>query len=670
MTAPETSLRPRPRPWGDEGPGPENGYYGSDDDDQQTYELDRPITRQEAEEWGIDYDAFVEEFGEGALDNLGELLEASGSEAARALGSALKGATKVTEVIDIIEDFGDVITVEEFDGTLGTAQITVDHRAFAETVVSTGISFGTFGISDIIQRDGESGSDYVGRKTADGLEAVGDAVGTEVHNRMENIINNTLNSSTRAQPVVLDLDGDGIEFWSGSGNKVDVDNDGFKEHVAWVYQDDGLLVFDLNADGSRGDGDGQIDQTKEFIFTEWNPAARTDLHALAISRDSNGQLIFDTNGDKKLTSSDSSWNEFKIWQDKNFNGEVDDNELKSLNDHGITQISLRYDNGKGYGDTSDDISLLNNIVHGRASFTKDGNVNKGGVGDFSFAYDPIGYRVIEEPTRFVLEYEDGDRHKYWKILPDRSPDMTISIIGLYGGIGDERANKIDGSQGLYNLYIDGFGGNDDLRGSNQNDVLLGGTGDDHIIGGSGNDYINGDTGSDVIGAGSGDDTVYGGAGHGHDTLYGGSGNDIMSGGFGHDNISGGYGDDIIEGGRGEDRINGGPGKDVMRGGAAADTFVFNADHVGTTDYVYGFQDGLDTLELHNISMHIWDTDYFDVKVESVVEDGKNFAKVTFEDHVIMVGGMNADLLDHNDMVIFEDTVISNDMVLADDMIFV
>jgi hypothetical protein len=49
-----------------------------------------------------------------------------------------------------------------------------------------------------------------------------------------------------------------------------------------------LLVLDLNADGSRGAGDGKIDQAKEVVLSLWGDAGmrkvewlRHDAHACA-----------------------------------------------------------------------------------------------------------------------------------------------------------------------------------------------------------------------------------------------------------------------------------------------------------------------------------------------------------------------------------------------------
>ncbi len=67
-------------------------------------------------------------------------------------------------------------------------------------------------------------------------------------------------------PVLLDLDGDGIEVVFGEDIYFDTDGDGFVEKTAWAAADDGFLVIDLNADGTRGAGDGVIDQGAEIAF--------------------------------------------------------------------------------------------------------------------------------------------------------------------------------------------------------------------------------------------------------------------------------------------------------------------------------------------------------------------------------------------------------------------
>ena len=160
-----------------------------------------------------------------------------------------------------------------------------------------------------------------------------------------------------ARPIILDLGGDGFDVSFTGTARFDMDGDGFRERVGWADAQDALLVLDLNADGSRGAGDGRIDQAKEVVLSLWGDAGMTDMEALAKARDANGQLIFDTNGDGKLTAADTAWREFRVWQDADQDGVTDAGELKTLDEKGFTQIGLTYDDGSSFAETSDDVII-------------------------------------------------------------------------------------------------------------------------------------------------------------------------------------------------------------------------------------------------------------------------------------------------------------------------
>ena len=111
---------------------------------------------------------------------------------------------------------------------------------------------------------------------------------------------------------------------SPTGSLSDVDGDGVDEKLAWANEDDAVLVFDAN-------NNDQIDNTGEFAFAEFseNPFA-TDMEGLAEA--------FDTNKDGVLSSMDEEWDQFKLWQDKNGNGETDEGEMVGLEEVGIESI--------------------------------------------------------------------------------------------------------------------------------------------------------------------------------------------------------------------------------------------------------------------------------------------------------------------------------------------
>ena len=160
-------------------------------------------------------------------------------------------------------------------------------------------------------------------------------------------------------PIILDLDGDGVEVAFGEDIYFDLDDDGFLEQTSWASADDGFLVIDRNADGTRGAGDGVIDQSNELVLSSLGLEGDTDLQALA---------RYDDNADGKLDASDAIWNELKVWQDLNQDGktEGDGTELKTLAAWGISSINLAYDDGTDFTDESNDVEVFGNILHGLA----------------------------------------------------------------------------------------------------------------------------------------------------------------------------------------------------------------------------------------------------------------------------------------------------------------
>mmetsp|Transcript_18363 Transcript_18363/g.29586 ORF Transcript_18363/g.29586 Transcript_18363/m.29586 type:complete len:373 (-) Transcript_18363:3204-4322(-) len=117
------------------------------------------------------------------------------------------------------------------------------------------------------------------------------------------------------QPLILDLDGDGVEVAFGQQTSFDWDGDGFWERGSWTSGDDGFLVLDFDADGTRGGGDDVIDQARELVWSLWGNDGDTDLQALG--------RAFDDNDDGVINDLDGVWSELRIWQDLNQDGVTD-----------------------------------------------------------------------------------------------------------------------------------------------------------------------------------------------------------------------------------------------------------------------------------------------------------------------------------------------------------
>ena len=146
-------------------------------------------------------------------------------------------------------------------------------------------------------------------------------------------------------PLVLDLDGDGIELIASDAVAApyfDMDNDGFLERTGWVGSDDALLVRDIG-------GDGRITSVAELFGDESGAVGFAALAEL------------DSNNDNALTSADAEFGELRIWRDLDGDAIVDGGELQTLSAAGIASISL--------STTTQSLSVAGNTVVGSADIT-------------------------------------------------------------------------------------------------------------------------------------------------------------------------------------------------------------------------------------------------------------------------------------------------------------
>lgn len=182
-------------------------------------------------------------------------------------------------------------------------------------------------------------------------------------------------SRSTASPIILDLDGDGVETKAvNRGAYFDHDGNGYAESTGWVGADDGLLVRDV-------DGSGYIDTGSELFGNNTKLAngqkaangfeALKDLDAVA-----NGG-----NADGKLDSNDAAWASLKVWKDANGDGYHSDGEVISLQDAGVQSINIAYTN-------STQVDANGNAHQQLGSFTKtDGTTAQ--ANDVWFAVDKM-----------------------------------------------------------------------------------------------------------------------------------------------------------------------------------------------------------------------------------------------------------------------------------------
>jgi len=161
----------------------------------------------------------------------------------------------------------------------------------------------------------------------------------------------------RRDPLVLDLDGDGLELVGASGSILfDHNADGIKTGTGWARPDDGFLVRDLN-------GNGTIDTGRELFGVDTiktNGGLATDgFDAL---RD------IDTNGDGFITNADTAYADLRVWRDLDQNGTSTTNELFTLTGLGITSIRT---NGTSTGPQAGQI-VNNNLIALSTTYIQNG----------------------------------------------------------------------------------------------------------------------------------------------------------------------------------------------------------------------------------------------------------------------------------------------------------
>ncbi len=316
------------------------------------------------------------------------------------------------------------------------------------------------------------------------LSGLGDLIGDFI-DRIGDIVRSIGEIIDTIFPVVLDLDGDGVELISAADSNVVVDG----SHIGWVGAEDGILAFDAN-------GNGLVDGLSEISLVSLAEGAQTDLEGLA---------GLDSNQDGVIDASDEGYSNLLVWRDLNGDGQSSADEVMSLAQAGIASIALGLNGNR---------------------------------------FDSHGNRVFNT-TEFVRT--DGSRGAAWDVglssvaalsvryLTDNvSVTATQDGFSLFEVVGDESAS-IEATGGTAGAFVRGGGGDDQVNvqfvggvvvetGSGA-DVVTCGDADDALSGGDGDDVLSGAGGGDLISGGSGDDRLIGG--QGADRLSGGDGHDVF-----------------------------------------------------------------------------------------------------------------------------------------------
>ena len=207
-------------------------------------------------------------------------------------------------------------------------------------------------------------------------------------------------------PLVLDLDGDGIDLISFDQSQAffDLNGDGFATRTGWLNSDDGFVAYDRNNNGT-------IDDITELFGSP----TMTGFEELA---------LYDDNGDGVINYIDTIFNDLVIWQDsaEDGNSQTTFNELRPLWQVGISSISIENTEISGLGDDFSDIVQVGSFSwsDGREGVAGE---SLGLAGDVEFGTDPSQSNYIG-PVVIDSEVLDLPNLKGYGKLPDLHIAMT------------------------------------------------------------------------------------------------------------------------------------------------------------------------------------------------------------------------------------------------------
>ena len=198
----------------------------------------------------------------------------------------------------------------------------------------------------------------------------------------------------KTYPLILDLDGDGIETTSAdAGVWFNIDGGVFAKRTGWVDGDDGLLALDAN-------GNGRIDDIAE-LFGDLFQGGYAELAG------------HDANQDGRITSADTVWSALRVWQDLDQDGVTDAGELKTLGELGIVELGLGTTD-LGSAETAEGTRLLSARSVRRAN------------GSMGVAYEAI-FAADNSATRYARE---AGRASWQGTLPDLRGLGTVADLGI------------------------------------------------------------------------------------------------------------------------------------------------------------------------------------------------------------------------------------------------
>ena len=178
-------------------------------------------------------------------------------------------------------------------------------------------------------------------------------------------------------PILLDLDGDGLETVGLNASNIhfDHDGDGVLTKTGWAGRDDALLVWDRNANGRIDTG---AELFGDFTVLPNGTLAPNGFAVLA---------ALDANNDGILDASDPAFAELKLWRDTSQDGQTGIGELISLQDAGIVSLNLAH--------TLKNQRLANGNTLSREGSFRRADGTTAAMGEFRLATDTFDTKFAE-----------------------------------------------------------------------------------------------------------------------------------------------------------------------------------------------------------------------------------------------------------------------------------
>ena len=314
-------------------------------------------------------------------------------------GNKVEGHTAAIEEIDGVSYI--VVTMYPTDAAkVNDLNFTLQIVATQDQVAGSGIMSIDISHATITLSDADGGGTY----------AFGDAIEDkdDVH----------IEYQDGDAPVAIDLDGDGIDYLPMDAGVVFTDEaSGESVNTAWVGPEDGMLAIDA-------DGSGTINQSKEYVFTEWSENADTDMEAIA--------EVFDTNQNGQLDAGDEAWDQFGVWQDADSDGVTDEGEFVPLSELGVDSIALTYNADSQTGTAANgDVT-----IHGQSTVTfNDGSTTI--AEDTSFAIQAAD--VLSDEDELVLPGAESAgavaQRAEGEAAPEANqPDLAMAEVDLMSNL--------------------------------------------------------------------------------------------------------------------------------------------------------------------------------------------------------------------------------------------